>query len=447
MRSTIFLGVAQALCICVVSAAGSLLSPVPNGKQSGSLEGILSSTLYNGVEIPLIGIDLDQTKGSETEELVIASLTGDSPIRLFDSSHVSQQEGNIAKGIVAGVHKLKDSKRIQGRVEVHLVTKVWYTHLGYERTRLSVQESLRDLSPAIQDPNVDLKIHLLLHWPRCYVGIEWMHCQEEEDALPAAVRAAGPAPHLNKGKAWQESWKALEDIYGSKQAFPNIVSIGVANFKNGDMKAVMEESRVRPHLVQLNVWSLLNDPQTVHLCHQNSAAIQVFDVMNGIVTRASSTPHANGYLRKIAHEISPADDPVTTDQVIFKWLTSYGIAGLQVDPSLSLDGVLDLTDEHQKVVSHAVEAILTNTDMEDDIHVKVTFHADNQDMVLFYYPGPTDEDEMMIAYIKKGSSYDEPTHPRHAFRLYSAVDPHVYYDHIVDGYYGDAVDVHVELPE
>eukprot|EP00934_Nitzschia_sp_Nitz4_P007246 Nitzschia sp. Nitz4//scaffold137_size62074//10514//11812//NITZ4_006407-RA/size62074-processed-gene-0.80-mRNA-1//-1//CDS//3329535676//7236//frame0 len=405
----------------------------------------LSTTLANKAEIPLVGLDLDQIKDSDVESLVKDGFLGEGSIRLFDTSHVSGGEHEVAKGIVAAVKELSESQVLDKPVEVHVVTKVWYTYLGYERTRMSVQESLRELEPAISDPKIDLKVHMMLHWPRCYQGIEWMQCELEEENLPAAVKAAGPAPHLNKKDAWKGSWKALEDMYGSKAAFPNIASIGVANFKNGDLKTLMETSRIQPHLVQLNVWSLLNDPQTVNLCHHYQSAVQVFDVMNGIIARAATTPHANGFLRKVAHEIASGAEPVTTDEVIFKWLTEFGISTVQDDPSLSLEGIQDLSESNQKVVASAVEAILTSNDLEDDVHVKVTFHAVDEDMVLFYYPGPTAEDEMMIKYIKKGSSYVESTHPRHTFRMYSAVDPHVYYDHMVEGYYGDTQDVRVEL--
>lgn len=227
-----------------------------------------------------------------------------------------------------------------------------------------------------------------------------------------------------------------------------MASIGVANFKNGDVKAIMNESRIRPHLVQLHVWSLLHDPSTVNLCNRYKAHMQVFDVMNGILSRAKDSPHASGHLRKVAHELSAADKPpLTTAQVVFKWLSQYEISALQKEADLTIHDIPDLNEEHLKDVGLAVEALLSGSDMENDVHVQVTFHAIDQDMVLFYYPGPTDEDEVIISYIKKGSSYQEPTHPKHAFRLYSAVDPYVYHDHIVDGYYGDFQNVHVILQQ
>lgn len=401
--------------------------------------------LSNNNKIPLLGLEVGHMVASEVEAVVTEGYTLGDEVRLLDTSHFAGNENEVAMGIVAGARIAKELNDIKDPLEIHVVTKVWYTHLGYERTRLSVRESLKALDVARRDPNVNLKIHLMLHWPRCYDGVEWMHCEEEENDLPDYVKNAGPAPHLDRRNAWKESWRALEDIYSSKEAYPNIASIGVANFKNGDVEALMRDSRIKPHLVQLNVWSLLNDPTTVHLCHKHRAQIQVFDVMNGVLAHARETPHASGYLRMVAHEISNGANPITTSQLVFKWLTQFDIAGLHFDPNLSLNEVPDIGDDYQMIVSHAIEALLSGNDMEEDVHVQVTFHAQDQDMVLFYYPGPTAEYEMMISYIKKGASFEEPTHPNHAFRLYSAVDPHIYYDHVVEGSYGEQQDVHVTL--
>jgi len=406
-----------------------------------------SVKLSNGQKIPLLGLEVGHIKASDVTEFVMEAFEGENSIRLFDTSHVSRNERELAKGIVAGVKQLKEVAKTDSPIEVHVVTKVWYTHLGYERTKLSVRESLAELQEAMQDPNVDLKIHLMLHWPRCYAGVEWMDCEGEEYYLPDAVKEAGPPPALDKQNAWKESWRALEDIYNAKESYPGVASIGVANFKNGDMKSIMSESTIRPHLVQLNVWSLLHDPTTVNLCNRHNAHMQVFDVMNGIISRARQAPHASGHLHKVAHELSSGESPLSAHQVIFKWLTQYEISSLQRDVDFAIQAIPDLTEDQLKEVGHAVEAILSGSDMEDDVHVQVTFHAEDQDMVLFFYPGPTDEDEMMITYIKKGSYYQEPTHPKHKFRLYSAVDPEVYYDHVVEGFYGDFHHVHVTLQE
>ena len=63
---------------------------------------------------------------------------------------------------------------------LHVVTKVWYSHLGYERTKISVQESLDQLA---SKNTRQVYVHMLLHWARCNDEIEWMNCEEEENNI------------------------------------------------------------------------------------------------------------------------------------------------------------------------------------------------------------------------------------------------------------------------
>ena len=49
---------------------------------------------------------------------------------------------------------LRDTRGLQ------VVTKVWYTHLGYGRTKLAVEDMLAGL-------NGCCAVTMLIHWPRC----------------------------------------------------------------------------------------------------------------------------------------------------------------------------------------------------------------------------------------------------------------------------------------
>jgi diketogulonate reductase-like aldo/keto reductase len=132
-------------------------------------------------------------------------LQPDVDIRLVDTAHASRNEGILAKAIVdsdtsrqAGANNNKRTRgssgnNIENPPPIHVVTKVWYTHLGYERTKRSVEESLK----ALQAVNTrQVYVHMLLHWPRCNDDIPWMNCDEEENNLPQYVKDVGPAPHL-----------------------------------------------------------------------------------------------------------------------------------------------------------------------------------------------------------------------------------------------------------
>merc|ERR1712151_1353175 len=101
------------------------------------------------------------------------------------------------------------------------------------------------LTPFKDMPYVTVKIHMLIHWPRCFEGIEWMKCEEEEDALPTNVKELGDdVPHKNP-MAYLKSWHAMEDMY--QEHYPTLASIGVSNFEENDLSILLESARIKPH--------------------------------------------------------------------------------------------------------------------------------------------------------------------------------------------------------
>ena len=429
-------------------------------------EDVPSVTLSNGLDLPLVGLGVGSMHRDLMGSMIYKGLSQDNQIHLIDTSpsyrdHISQE---VAKGITAGIKRFKDQSHPKHEdikddpIQVHVITKVWYTHLGYERTKISVEESLEDLSAAINDPDVDLHLHVLINWPRCYDGVEWMNCEEEEDNLPEELKDATPAPHLDSANAWKGSWKALEDMYKSN---PVISSIGVSNFAKTDLEELLQMARVKPHMIQMNVWSLLHDPHLVEVCHQNSIHIQLYNIMHGILANAFYSPHAYHHLLLVANrlqkKVADADDDfmITPAQVILKWLIQYDMSVVPKTSSLerlshnsavSLAAIPDLDETNLELVAYAIEAMLTGQDLEEDVYVDVTFHATDKDVYLFYYPGEDEDDvEVEIQHILNGTSVTEPSHPNHQFRLYDADDFHNFKTVTVNGSYGDEIEFHIDL--
>jgi len=121
-------------------------------------------------------------------------------VRFVDTAMASRNEALIAQALAgSGLGSAND---------VHVQTKVWYTHLGYARTQLAVRNSLANFATSPGPPPT-----VLLHWPRCRNDVPWMRCEEEESELPEEVKAVGPPPHLQPADAWEGSWAALEDAF------------------------------------------------------------------------------------------------------------------------------------------------------------------------------------------------------------------------------------------
>jgi hypothetical protein len=180
--------------------------------------------------------------------------------------------------------------------------------------------------------------------------------------------------------------------------------------------------------------------------------------MNGILSSIFNTPHAHHHLLMVANDLKKgmpeelASGSVTAAQVILKWLIQFGLSiiprtsnldRLAENSAVKLAAIPDLDDAHLEIVAHAVEAMLSGTDLEVDVFVTVTFHAKNQDMFLYFIMG--EDNETQLSYIAKGDSFEEQTHPHHTFRLYHAYNPDVYHTYTVEGTYGEHQHIHVEL--
>ena len=170
--------------------------------------------LTSGVSIPLLGFGIGNLPHEQIFDVVHAQLKGSSSV-VVDTAHASHNEKILADAIAdfdahgdEHSHTRGGSSDSEDLPPIHVVTKVWYTMLGHERTKISVEESLNELQVASNTRQV--YVHMLLHWPRCNDDIAWMNCEREENELPKHIKEAGPPPHRNKAKAFLESWIALE---------------------------------------------------------------------------------------------------------------------------------------------------------------------------------------------------------------------------------------------
>ena len=110
-------------------------------------------TLNNGVKIPQLGYGVYQVEPTEAERCVNNALGAG--YRMVDTAQAYHNE----EGVGAAVKKSGIA-----RSEIFLVSKIWISNYGYERSKASIDESLRRL----QTEYIDL---MLLHQPFCdYYG-------------------------------------------------------------------------------------------------------------------------------------------------------------------------------------------------------------------------------------------------------------------------------------
>jgi diketogulonate reductase-like aldo/keto reductase len=270
---------------------------------------IRMTRLSNIQMMPLIGFGAGNVPRSHVGALVADAIQPDKKIYLIDTARESKNEALIAEGIVAGAERFNTE---DVKPEIHVITKVWYTHLGYNRTKLAVEDSLEAFRDALESDKVDVKLHIQLHYPRCYKSIEWMDCDNEEAVLDEKVKQVGPDPRLDPRNSLKGSWTYLEDLYLSAN-FP-VASIGVSNFALADLEEVQEYARVQPHTLQINMWSVLYDPLLVEHCRRHNIHLQVYNALQ-------STMSSLEYVAKAVP--SPT---MTPGQAVISWLVKQGIS-------------------------------------------------------------------------------------------------------------------------
>ena len=105
--------------------------------------------LNNGVEMPQMGYGVYQVSPAECERCVADALSVG--YRMIDTAQAYHNEEGVGNAVRrSGID----------RGEIFLVSKVWISNYGYEKTKASIDESLRKL----QTDYIDL---MLLHQPFC----------------------------------------------------------------------------------------------------------------------------------------------------------------------------------------------------------------------------------------------------------------------------------------
>jgi diketogulonate reductase-like aldo/keto reductase len=407
---------------------------------SEHLSTMLGRATYK-TNFPVVGMGVGNLAYDRIEPIITKGVY-ELGYRMIDTAHASQNEEMIRDAIM---------KLNGGKGEIHVVTKVWYTHLGYNRTRLSVKESAKALKST--NPDVEIKMHVLLHWPRCRDDIEWMDCEGEEERLPQYVKDAGPPPHLNPNMAWKHSWRALEEmmVYPSDE-FP-VASIGVSNFEIKDAKSLLDSATFPPEIVQINLWTLVFDPHLIKLFYQAGVHFQVYNVMNGVFSNTDGAPNAYDALVVLANTMgSIIEEKVTPQQLVLTWLVQAGISviprtsseeHLAENSAMMIGRIPHLQQPEIELIKSAVGALLRGIDLELP---RASFHAPSASSVHLFWSDPTSGEEVAIkSPMEPGETFH--TTSRSGQQVFVAYDESMSRrkEYTTKAKYGEQEDFHIEL--
>ncbi len=257
-------------------------------------------TLKSGTRIQEIGfgsykVTDELTDGRSYQVIRDALAVG---YRYIDTAAFYQNEDVIGQAV-------RDSGIRRG--ELYLATKVWKTELSYEKTRKSIESSLRKL----QTEYLDL---LMIHWPKEFPG---------DPGWKEKVR---------------ESWRAMEDA----KAEGLVRDLGLSNFLPHHIMALQETMREEPVLDQLELHIGHMQYPAVLYCKEQGILVQAWSPLGR--TRMFGHPA----LREMAVRYG-----VGVSDLALRFLLQQGIA---VIPKAS-------STAHMETNLHPAEFTISDEDM------------------------------------------------------------------------------------
>ena len=171
--------------------------------------------------MPWVGLGVHRA-GSGDEVVNAMKCALQAGYRSIDTATYYQNEHRVGQ-VVAGCGVPRE--------EIFLTSKVWNTDQGYHSTIRIFEKSLE----LLQTSYLDL---YLIHWPQ-------------------------------PGTTF-ETWRAMEELYEKGK----IRAIGVSNFMIPHLKRLMENSRIKPMVNQVEFHPELVQPELLQFCNENQIQME-----------------------------------------------------------------------------------------------------------------------------------------------------------------------------
>ena len=227
--------------------------------------------LYNGVEIPCMGLGTWQSKDEVARISVLSALSHG--YRLIDTAAAYGNECGVGAGI-------KDSG--MKREEIFVTSKLRNADHGYKATLDAFDLTMSKLG-------LDYLDLYLIHWPN-----------------PVQFRSTWK-------KAMQDTWKAFEELYEAGK----IRAIGVSNFMPHHIEALMETAKIKPMVNQLKLCPGITQPEIVDYCNKNGILVEAYSPFG------TGTVFGSEKMQELAKKYNK-----TIGQLCLRWCLQMGFVSL-----------------------------------------------------------------------------------------------------------------------
>ncbi|XP_067931245.1 aldo-keto reductase family 1 member B1-like [Watersipora subatra] len=250
---------------------------------------------HNGCEMPQIGFGTWQSKPGEVATAVKCAI--DAGYRHIDCAYVYGNEKEVGEALTA-----KFADGTVKREDIFITSKLWNTYHRKDLVSKALAISLERLGLEYLDL-------YLIHWPMAY----------KEDA--------GDFPKTEEGKFifsdvhFMDTWKEMENLVDAGK----IKSIGLSNFNSLQIQEVIDNGRIKPANLQIEVNPYLSQDKLVAFCAEKGIVVTGYSPL-GSPARPWAKPEDPTLLEDpkvvaIAERLKR-----TPAQVVLRWAVQRGIS-------------------------------------------------------------------------------------------------------------------------
>jgi diketogulonate reductase-like aldo/keto reductase len=251
--------------------------------------------LSNGYEMPEIGLGTWQSKPGEVKAAVKAAI--DCGYRLIDCAYIYGNEAEVGAALAEVFSEGKVS-----REDLFIISKLWNTHHHPDDVRKSLQKSLDRLGLKY----VDL---YLLHWPIAFKRGDELFPKDDKGEI------------IYEDIHYLKPWKVLEECVDEGL----IRSLGLSNFNSQQIQDVLDNARIKPTVLQIEIHPYFQQHKLVEFCQQRNIVVIAFSCLGSPARPWSQVDGVKSILEDDALLAISGRLGKTPAQVVLRWLNQRGI--------------------------------------------------------------------------------------------------------------------------